>query len=67
MRRIVTESVASGLGPGQKADDYKTRLLKYVPAETNTLYVTLMGAVRTAENELPAESVSEILFQQSCG
>jgi len=62
LRRIVTESLAKTLGPGQTADDYKTRLLKYVPAETNTLYVTLMGAVHTAEKELPAESVADIPF-----
>jgi len=61
-RRIVTESLARTLGAGAEPDDYKTRLLKYVPAETNTLYVTIMGAVITAQNELPAENVAEIPF-----
>lgn len=63
MRRIVTKSRAqSNLGDGDTEDDYKTRLLKYVPAETNTLYVTILGVIHTAQDELSAEAVAEIPF-----
>lgn len=33
------------VSPQQNVDDYKTRLLKYIPAEVVTLYVTLEGVI----------------------
>jgi hypothetical protein len=61
-RRIVTKSLAVAMGGNEEPDDYKTRLLKYIPAETNTIYVAALGFVHTAQNELPAETVAEIPF-----
>ena len=62
-RRVITKEESTRFyGNETNADDYKTRLLKYVPAETNTLYVTIMGGIHTAQEELSAETVAKIPF-----
>lgn len=45
LRTVITAADAEhdGNGLGQNADDYKTRLLKYIPAETVALYTGLIG------------------------
>jgi len=46
IRTVVTEEDARrDNGLPNNPDDYKTRLLKYIPAETVTLYTTLAGIV----------------------
>jgi hypothetical protein len=55
-RRVITERQAKAFGPGAEPDDYPTRLLKYVPAETNTLYVGAIGFITTAQTTLPEDA-----------
>lgn len=55
LRTVITEADArhDGNGLGQKADDYKTKLLKYIPSETVALYTGLIGIPISLQAESP--------------
>ncbi len=55
IRAVVTEEDAKRAnGLPNSPDDYKTRLLKYIPAETVTVYTTLAGIVVSFREVYPA-------------
>lgn len=56
IRTVVNEEDAANPNNGlpNRPDDYKTRLLKYIPAEAVVLYVTLMGIVAGLEAQSPS-------------
>ena len=45
-----------------KPDDYKERILKFIPAEVVTLYLFLYGLAKATEDEIPFEVISWVLF-----
>jgi len=51
IRTVINEADAANPNNGlpDSPDDYKTRLLKYIPAEAVVLYVTLIGIVTGLE------------------
>ena len=55
LRTVITPADAEhhGNGLGQNADDYKTRLLKYIPSETVALYTGLIGIPISLQAESP--------------
>ena len=55
IRTVINEADAANPNNGlpNSADDYKTRLLKYIPAEAVTLYFTLIGIVAGIEEQSP--------------
>jgi hypothetical protein len=55
LRTVITQADAGhdGNGLGEKADDYKTRLLKYIPSETVALYTGLIGIPISLQAESP--------------
>jgi hypothetical protein len=55
IRAVVTEEDAGrDNGLPNNPDDYKTKLLKYIPAETVTIYTTLAGIVVSFREVYPA-------------
>jgi hypothetical protein len=55
IRAVVTEEDAGrDNGLPNNPDDYKTKLLKYIPAETVTVYTTLAGIVVSFREVYPA-------------
>lgn len=55
IRAVVTEEDAKrNNGLPDNPDDYKTKLLKYIPAETVTVYTTLAGIVVSFREVYPA-------------
>jgi len=55
IRAVVTEEDARrDNGLPNNPDDYKTKLLKYIPAETVTVYTTLAGIVVSVREVYPA-------------
>ena len=53
IRTVINEADAANPNNGlpNSPDDYKTRLLKYIPAEAVVLYVTLIGIVTGLEEQ----------------
>ena len=49
-------------GETEKADDYLTRLLKYIPAESVALWIALYGIVTGASSEIPIDIVTWLIF-----
>src|SRR5574340_529342 len=47
--QVMPKAVAT---PIQKEDNYLSRLLKYIPAESVSAYMTLDGLVRSSQNQL---------------
>lgn len=45
-----------------KPDDYKERILKFIPAEVVTLYLLVYGLAKAAEDQIPFEVISWVLF-----
>ena len=45
-----------------KPDDYKERILKFIPAEVVTLYLLVYGLAKATEDEIPFEVISWVLF-----
>jgi len=45
-----------------KPDDYKSRLLKYIPAEVVAMYITLDSITRSAGNQIPLQPALWIVF-----
>lgn len=45
-----------------KEDDYKSKLLKFIPAEVVALYLTLDGVVKAAASQLPQNETLWIVF-----
>lgn len=43
-------------------DDYKEKLLKYIPAEIIALYVTVYGIAKAAQENIPFELIAWIIF-----
>lgn len=67
MRKIVTSKDLSKAELAEmerkaKPDDYLTRLIKYIPSETVTLYVTLYGIANAARTEIPFEQITWLIF-----
>lgn len=67
MRKIVTSKDLSKAELAEverkaKQDDYLTRLIKYIPSETVTLYVTLYGMASGAIAEIPFEQITWLIF-----
>ncbi len=52
-RRIVSEQLQSGAKSTAQPDDYAERLLKYIPTEAVGLWLTLDGAIQSADNNVP--------------
>jgi len=48
--------------PMPKEDDYKSRLLKYIPAEVVAVYLTLDGVVKAAASQLPLKATLWVVF-----
>lgn len=48
-RRIVSEQLQSGAKSTAQPDDYAERLLKYIPTEAVGLWLTLNGAIQSAQ------------------
>ena len=55
IRAVVTENDANHENNGlpNRKDDYKTKLLKYIPAEAVALYTALVGIPVTLEEQSP--------------
>lgn len=55
IRAVVTEADANNRNNGLPStpDDYKTRLLKYIPAEAVTLYTALVGIPVSLQEQSP--------------
>jgi len=45
-----------------KPDDYKERILKFIPAEVVTLYLFLYGLAKASEDLIQFEVISWVLF-----
>ena len=43
-------------------DDYKNRLIKYIPAEIVALYLTLYGLAQSAEATIPFVQINWLIF-----
>jgi hypothetical protein len=48
--------------PVPNADDYQSRLLKYIPAEVIAVYLTLDNALRSAKDQIALQSWLWIIF-----
>jgi hypothetical protein len=63
MREIIKKGAESAMGgETEKADDYLTRLLKYIPAESVALWIALYGIVTGASSEIPIDIVTWLIF-----
>lgn len=45
-----------------KPDDYKERILKYMPGEVVTLYLLVYGLAKASEDQIQFEVISWVLF-----
>jgi hypothetical protein len=66
LRTIVNKksaaSATKSLPEPEKADDYLTRLLKYIPAETVAIWTVLSGIVVGAGSAIAIESIMWLIF-----
>ena len=55
-RTVISQQQALAATPNTKPDDYKQRLLKYIPTEVIALYLTLDTLVRSSD-DMPSNAL----------
>lgn len=53
---------AAAAAPSPTEDDYKSRLLKYIPAEIIAVYLTMDGVVKSAAAQLSVAQIEWVIF-----
>jgi hypothetical protein len=59
---LVKARVPRGEGEQVTLDDYKSKLLKYIPGEVVTLYILIFGFAEGAKDLIPFKLVAWIIF-----
>ena len=59
-RRIIAKNLQSGISQ-EKVDGYQERLLKYIPADINAIWIFVTGIVKS-DNSIPQSTALWIVF-----
>jgi hypothetical protein len=61
-RRIVSEQLQSRGAADDAADDYASRLMKYIPTEGVGFWLAVSGMIQSAGNDVPKQGLLWALF-----